>query len=425
MKKLIAALTALALTITSLPQVAYAATVVTFDISRGPINITDSTYSGYKPNGAPTSGSSAGVRFVITGTTTDYTVTVSGTQNITLSNCNIDATFADNDCAFDIRGSTSITLVGENTLKSDIGNAGLQKIGVGALVIQGTGSLTATGGAWGAGIGGCDGYYTSNITINGGTITATGGKCAAGIGGGDGSWGENITVNGGTVIATGGNLAAGIGGGYEYSGSNITINGGTVIATGGGFGAGIGGGGKGRGEDITISGGTVTATGGDRGAGIGSGWESSASNIVISGGSVKATGANTIGGGLGRDAVTPTDGNGNNVYLNTIPNPGSKPVYINGVSYTPVNHTAADPSDTNLYVYLSDTDPEITVGVSVSATLSNTSVNYGASAPTLSVTGTWSSLSYSSSNTSVATINVSGIITIKGAGTATFTVKAS
>lgn len=72
--------------------------------------------------------------------------------------------------------------------------------------------------------------------------------------------------------------------------------------------------------------------------------------------------------------------------------------------------------DSNFYVC------RIVPGVSVAATLSSTSVEYGASAPILNVTGHYSSLSYSSSNTNVATINNSGIITIKGAGTATLTV---
>ena len=201
------------------------------------------------------------------------------------------------------------------------------------------GTLTVTGGSYGAGIGGRNGDKNGtscgNITINGGTVTATGGDEAAGIGGGVFGSGGNITINGGNVTATSGNEAAGIGGGRGGSGGNITINGGTVTATsvtphgagiGGGsgarsdasggnitinggnvtatseaFAAGIGGGQESSGGNITINGGTVTATGGSYGAGIGSGNYGSYDTITINGGSVTATGGDLaagIGGGF-------------------------------------------------------------------------------------------------------------------------------
>ena len=72
-----------------------------------------------------------------------------------------------------------------------------------------------------------------NIIINGGTVTVTGGANAAAIGGTD----STVTINRGTVTATGGANAAGIGG----TNSNVTINGGTVTANSGSQGAGIGG----------------------------------------------------------------------------------------------------------------------------------------------------------------------------------------
>ena len=114
-----------------------------------------------------------------------------------------------------------------------------------------------------------------------GTLIASGGIYGAGIGGGDYGSGSNITINGGTVIATGGSDGgAGIGGGRSGSGSNITINGGRVTATGGiDGGAGIGGGNSGSGSNITINGGTVTATGKSGGAGIGGGKNENGSNI--------------------------------------------------------------------------------------------------------------------------------------------------
>lgn len=78
----------------------------------------------------------------------------------------------------------------------------------------------------------------------------------AGIGGGYGGnfSGGAITINGGTITATGGYAGAGIGGGgvsgsgYLYDkGGPIIINGGTINANGGGNGAGIGDGRNGAG----------------------------------------------------------------------------------------------------------------------------------------------------------------------------------
>ena len=99
------------------------------------------------------------------------------------------------------------------------------------------------------------------ITINGGTIEATGGRYGSGIGGGNGGDGGTITINGGTVLQPAERLAAlalaaatgapaeqlpsaaellpqpavknasGIGGGYMVSGGNISTgeNGTAVI----------------------------------------------------------------------------------------------------------------------------------------------------------------------------------------------------
>ena len=150
------------------------------------------------------------------------------------------------------------------------------------LSIDGTGTLTATGGIYGAGIGG-SGYRSSSngsgtITINGGTVIANGGDLSAGIGGGGvpaGIYGSGgmITISAGTVIANGGRNGAGIGGGSVSPGGTIIISSGTVTATGGLASAGIGGGRGGASGDVTITGdANVTVTGGDGGgAGIGSG----------------------------------------------------------------------------------------------------------------------------------------------------------
>ena len=232
-------------------------------------------------------------------------------------------------------GSLDVSAEGQEN-KAGIGPSGAE---YGRVVING-GTITATGGANGAGIGSAGNARCGSITINGGTVIATGGANGAGIGAaGNARCDETITISGGTVIAIGGTNSAGIGsGGSEYASNGgigcITIKGGTVTATGGTNGAGIGSGigrcdgtilisggtvtaiggtngagigsGNGRSEFITISGGTVTATGGTNSAGIGSGGSTSArctNNIIISGGTVTVTGGPGgagIGSGMAR-----------------------------------------------------------------------------------------------------------------------------
>ena len=251
-------------------------------------------------------------------------------------NTGIPETSVKGKAALSVQGSgdVEIELDGENELKSGFNRAGLEKtdftfIGTpstGMLTLkddnQKAGSLKATGGQFGAGIGGVENGNGKNITINGGTVEATGGDFGAGIGGGFGGSGENITINGGTVTADGNDFGAGIGGGKERKGENITITGGTVNAAGGigggdggngknititggtvtatnkEGGAGIGGGVMGNGEDITITGGTVNAAGGDYAAGIGGGNSGSGTNITITGGTVTAKGG-VLGAGIG------------------------------------------------------------------------------------------------------------------------------
>jgi hypothetical protein len=242
------------------------------------------------------------------------------------------------------KGNVEIELDGNNELKSGKGRAGLEKTSTGTLTLKDdnkeAGSLMATGGMSGAGIGGGfqgngenititggtvtatggdngNGGVGNNITITGGTVTATGGFNAAGIGGGINGNGENITIKGGTVNATGGESGAGIGGGSNNfgggdngNGKNITITGGTVNAAGGVTAAGIGGGMMGSGENITITGGTVNATGSVSGAGIGGGANCSGKNITIKGGTVTATGGDG-GSGIGGGS----DGNGENITI--------------------------------------------------------------------------------------------------------------
>ena len=224
------------------------------------------------------------------------------------------------------KGNVEIELDGNNELKSGVQRAGLEKntsTSTGTLTLKddkeaGSGSLKATGGKYGAGIGGGEYYSGENITITGGRVNATGGWGSAGIGGGNygrGNYGsgKNITIKGGTVTAKGGDCGAGIGGGNGGIGENIKITDGTVNATGGWGGAGIGGGdggygGYGNGKNITITDGTVTANGGIHGAGIGGGDSGIGEDITITGGTVNADGGDN-GAGIGGGAT----GSGSNV----------------------------------------------------------------------------------------------------------------
>ena len=219
------------------------------------------------------------------------------------------------------KGNVEIELDGKNELKSGYDRAGLEKNtsdSTGTLTLKDDnkdGSLKATGGDSGAGIGGGISGNGKNITITGGTVTAAGGDYGAGIGGGFRGNGENITITGGTVTAAGGN-GAGIGGGEEGDGKNITITGGTVTAKGRLGGAGIGGGEQGNGEDITITDGTVNAAGGVSGAGIGGGVNGIGSKVTVSGAAQVTAIAGKSGNGYGAGATI---------------GDGSKRTYENGV----------------------------------------------------------------------------------------------
>ena len=70
------------------------------------------------------------------------------------------------------------------------------------LTIRGDGSLTATGGNDGAGIGGNEQKPCGNIVIEGGTITAASGKYAAGIGCGRKASCGDITIKGGSITVS-------------------------------------------------------------------------------------------------------------------------------------------------------------------------------------------------------------------------------
>ena len=227
-------------------------------------------------------------------------------------------------------GNTNIELNGNNTLTSGYGHAGLEHNKTddsGTLTIQDeknddgsakgsasdtTGSLTATGGYHGAGIGGSN-EKDGQVTITGGEITATGGNGAAGIGGGDGDTDAvggdgDVTISGGTITATGGSLAAGIGGG-AYGNGTVTVTDGDITAKATGrYGAGIGGGYGAIPKDtliggngtVTISGGTITeASGGYMAAGIGSGFQGLGTVTIEGDAVIKNAQGGEAGAGIG------------------------------------------------------------------------------------------------------------------------------
>ena len=267
MKKIMTRLLSLVLLGTFIPSFVLAAD---WDLDKGDITVsaTVETQTVSQAGGAsavdnnPVITSSSGT----TGNTVTITAEKNATANVTLENVNID-TGATGGAAITTsgEGNVNIELDGTNRVQSGENHAGVEKKDNGTLTITDEnkdGSLTATGGDGGAGIGGGASYNGSNIEISSGEVTAIGGNFGAGIGGGQAGSGSNITIEGGKVKAQGGWSGAGIGGGGSGSGNNIAISDGEVTAKGGTFGAGIGGGGDGGGgNNITIEGGKVTAPG--------------------------------------------------------------------------------------------------------------------------------------------------------------------
>ncbi len=307
MKKIMTRLLSLVLLGTFIPSFVLAET---WDLGKGDITVTatETSQTVSQAGGSPTVDHNP----VITSSSgkTNNTVTITAeknaTANVTLENVNIDTGTTDEAAITTSgEGNVNIELNGTNRVQSGNTHAGVEKKDNGTLTITDEnkdGSLTATGGNYGAGIGGGYEGSGSNIAIEGGKVKAIGGTHGAGIGGGFGGSGSNIAIEGGKVEASSVGGGAGIGGGSLGSGSNITISGGEVTAQGGVGGAGIGGGQGGSGSNITISDGKVTATGAGAGAGIGGGYEGSGKGITIEGGEVTARGdlgGAGIGGGIG------------------------------------------------------------------------------------------------------------------------------
>ena len=163
--------------------------------------------------------------------------------NITLSGVNIDmkktggGSFNDpatgetvpyyGEAAVQITGNGDVTieLDGENTLQSGWNRAGVEKNNGGSLTItdenETHGSLKASGGVFGSGIGGGFESSGSNITVSGSAeVTAKGGWGGSGIGGGYNSSGINITVSGDAQVKAQGGTGNGAGAAIGEGGKN-------------------------------------------------------------------------------------------------------------------------------------------------------------------------------------------------------------
>jgi uncharacterized protein YxeA len=172
-------------------------------------------------------------------TATSNTVTINAesgaTAEVTLDGVNIDIS-GKKKAAVSTKGEgdVSVELDKKNTIQSGNEHAGLEKNNTGELTITDSngvdGSLDATGGDSGAGIGGGDYKGSSNIMITGGDVIAQGGQCAAGIGGGRSGNCSNITIWGDAQVSANGGRDAdvvgagapiGNGGHWESGGEGV------------------------------------------------------------------------------------------------------------------------------------------------------------------------------------------------------------
>lgn len=140
---------------------------------------------------------------VLTGTTSDYKVTIAGDATVTLSGVTISTGAANSHC-IQCSGSATIILAEgtTNTLTCTQNySTALRPGGTGTtLTIQGTGTLKAQSGWRSAGIG---------------AVSDAGGGGTASCG--------NIVIEGGTIEAKGGSYSAGIGSAWDRSCGDITI----------------------------------------------------------------------------------------------------------------------------------------------------------------------------------------------------------
>ncbi|MDD6274392.1 MAG: InlB B-repeat-containing protein [Clostridiaceae bacterium] len=188
----------------------------TFDVSKGRVIIADDEYTGkllvyYYTQGGGYQKAGGYIdkdeTITVTGSTTVNELHITATtpvkikaQNLNINRSSVIGAYA---MSLDASGAdVTLILEGDNSFAGGEGRTGIS-VGAGkALTIEGTGSLTATGGIKAAGIGGDEAGSCGTITINSGTVTVTGDNDAAGIGAGIGNsnHGTFQTNNGNAVI---------------------------------------------------------------------------------------------------------------------------------------------------------------------------------------------------------------------------------
>ncbi|MCI5727343.1 MAG: hypothetical protein MR274_07540 [Clostridium sp.] len=235
MKKGIAIVMSILVVLSCFTVVSFANSQTTLDVSYGDIVIGADSVSGYDESGNEVTTVNPN-GYVITGTTTEHTVTVEAGNNVNITINNLYIWFDTSkdwgtyaECAFAIKSEkdkptvVNLTVQGYNTLQSAHGSAGVQNSQYSTLTINGTGILKATGGSGACGIGG---GWTNNIYVSDQYYDTIENR----------SHGGTIIINSGTIISTGTNSGAGIGDG-DYGGQSdytsiatIKIYGGIVKA---------------------------------------------------------------------------------------------------------------------------------------------------------------------------------------------------
>ena len=243
--------------------------------------------------------------------TTSNTVTIDAkegnTANVTLKDVDIEVdTVKAKSGAIEIKGNgdTNLELNGNNTVFSgNEDHAGIEKADV-----NGTGTLTIKDDL-------NDKGEEKTSTDEDSTLVAGGFENSAAIGGGSYHDGKNyantsnITITGGDITASGGRYGAGIGGGCNGDASNIRIKGNADVAAFGDSGAAIGSGYHSTGNsDITITDHATVEAASEEGCGIGHGQDASGkATITISGdASVNAQTLDSAAAAIGSDTSSAT-----------------------------------------------------------------------------------------------------------------------
>ena len=293
-------------------------TEITFDISKGDVTFTDATYKGVKINESQvTTGThNANNKYIITGTTTSYSIRVGNTGALVTEDFliylnNVDRRrSSNNQCAFAVfnKGNSKVAVIlqnnSDNILYSGKNRAGLEK-GGGA---EADGTLIIS----------CEaGYEEWKINPTNGHTTGTDNhsNCTAACGHLDARSGNAWyntsaqTYNAGAGIGTAGQGSGGVNVKNQAAGTNalvnLTIAGGNIEARGAwGYSSGTSGGaaaiGTGSAAKQEYTSGTVTGlkiTGGNikayridnSAACIGGGYRSGYVNMDIYGGTIDAT----------------------------------------------------------------------------------------------------------------------------------------